>query len=179
MMLGGYIHFTNFKSTHSIASESPFNSPFNSVFNPIVLTKFNRSNECLKSRTKKLDLNSKATKSPIKMSTRSQNGKVQQVVEVIRPNLVSPGLVETVDPKEQDVLIVDSACPKYLTVERSELERMRASLKDEIKSEIQSVFLAFRKKLFKLPKPRIEDNIAENLEPVQENVTREFYTRIK
>ena len=113
------------------------------------------------------------------MSTRSQNGKVQQVVEVIRPNLVSAGLVETVDPKEQDVLIVDSACPKYLTVERSELERMRASLKDEIKSEIQSVFLAFRKKLFKLPKPRIEDNIAENLEPVQENVTREFYTRIK
>ena len=84
------------------------------------------------------------------MSTRSQKSKatrqdVKEIPEVVDPNLISPGSVENVDPNEQNVLIAGPSRPKPPRVKGSLLAKLRASLKQEINSEIKTLIIELQK----------------------------------
>ena len=61
----------------------------------------------------------------------------------------------------------------------SELEKLKASLKKKITSEIKGLLAEFLKQLLKLLKPRNEENEIEETEPVLENECRCFSTPTK
>ena len=56
------------------------------------------------------------------------------------------------------------------------LVSLRASLKDEITSEIKSILIESQKKMLKLLKPKTGENMRDNMEEGTENETRNFYT---
>ena len=111
--------------------------------------------------------------------SRSQKSKatrqdVKEIPEVVDPNLISPGSVENVDPNERNVLIAGPSRPKSPRVEGNLLEKFRASLKEEINSEIKTLIIEFQKELMKLLKHESEENSNKNVEISQGNETREF-----
>ena len=61
-------------------------------------------------------------------------------------------------------------------IENSLLESLRASLKEEITSDIKSLLVEYQKKMLKLLKPKTGENTRENIEEETENETRSFYT---
>ena len=69
--------------------------------------------------------------------------------------------------------------PKSHRIENSLLESLRASLKEEITSEIRSLLIESQKEMLKLLKPKTGENMRENTEEETENETRSFYTPTK
>ena len=69
--------------------------------------------------------------------------------------------------------------PKSPRIENSLLESLRASLKDEITSEIKTLLAESQREMLKLLKPETRGNVRENIEGEIEEETRNFYTPTK
>ena len=79
----------------------------------------------------------------------------------------------------QDDEVAGPSKPKSPRIENSLLESLRASLKEEITSEIKNFLVESQKKMLKLLKPETRGNIRENTEEEVEEETRSFYTPTK
>ena len=86
------------------------------------------------------------------MSTRSQKrgNKQQESSEIVSETVKSPIFVENVDPNDQDVVLAGPSKGKSPRVEKSVLESLRASLKEEITFEIKGSLLESQREMLKL-----------------------------
>ena len=111
------------------------------------------------------------------MSTRSQKrgNNQQESSEIVSETVSSPIFVENVDPKDQDVVLAGPSKGKSPRVEKSVLESLRASLKEEIAFEIKSSLLEFQRELLKLLKLETNGNIREQEENSLRVESRYFY----
>ena len=111
-------------------------------------------------------------------TTRSQKRKnfQQENSENVSGIFVSPVVGEDPCFPEQDVSCAGPSKPKSPRIESSLLESLRASLKEEITSEIKNLLIESQKEMVKLLKPETRENIRENVEEGMENETRCFYT---
>ena len=111
-------------------------------------------------------------------TTRSQKRKnnPQESTGNVIESLVSPIVLENVCQPEQDVCIASPSIAKSPRVENSFLESLRASLKEEITSEIKSLLIESQKELLRLLRTKTGENVRENFDEEQENATRNFYT---
>ena len=82
-------------------------------------------------------------------------------------------------PLDRDVSIAGPSKPKSPRIENSLLESLRASLKEEITSEIKHFLIESQKEMLKLLKPETRENVRENVEEEMENETRSFFTPAK
>ena len=88
-------------------------------------------------------------------------------------------MVENSRHLDQDVIVAGPSKPKSSRIEGSLLESPRASLKEEITSEIKNLLFESQKEMLKLLKPETRENVMENTEEETENETRSFNTRKK
>ena len=111
-------------------------------------------------------------------TTRSQKRKnvQQENSENVSEGFVSPVLVENSCPLDQDVDTAGPSKPKSPRVENSFLESLRASLKEDITSEIKNLRVESQKEMLKLLKPETKESVRGNIEEEMENETRSFYT---
>ena len=77
-------------------------------------------------------------------------------------------------PLNQDAVVAGPSKPKFPRIESSFLESLRASLKEEITSEIKNLLVESQKEMLKLLKPKTGENIRENIDEETENETRIF-----
>ena len=89
------------------------------------------------------------------LTTRSQKRRnnQQESTECVSEGLVSPISVEYVCRLNQDISIAGPSRPKSPAIENSILESLRASLKEEITSEIKNVLVESQREMLKLLKP--------------------------
>ena len=114
-------------------------------------------------------------------TTRSQKRKNNQQgsTESVSEGLVSPIVVENPCFLDENVSIAGPSRPKSPRIEKSLLETLRASLKEEITSEIKNLLIESRREMLKLLKPRTGEKVRENTEEETENEPRSFYTTTK
>ena len=98
-------------------------------------------------------------------TTRSQKRKnnQQESTESVGEGSDSPMIVENPCLLVQDADIAGHSRPKSPRIESSFLESLKASLREEITSEIKS-FAISKKELSKLLKPRTRENVSQNTE---------------
>ena len=116
-----------------------------------------------------------------KMSTtRSQKRRndQQSTSENVSEGLISPIVVGNPCSSNQDDEVAGPSIPKSPRIENSLLESLRASLKEEITSEIKNL-IESQKEMLKLLKPETRGIIRENTEEEIEEETRSFYTPTK
>ena len=87
--------------------------------------------------------------------------------------------MEKVCQLDQDAINAGPSRPKSPRIERSFLESLRASLKEEITSEIKSLLVESQREVLKLLRPKTGENVKEHIEEETENETRNFYTPTK
>ena len=94
-------------------------------------------------------------------TTRSQKRrKIQQGInESVSEGFVSPIVVENSCLPNQDVSVAGPSKPKSPWIEGSFLESLRASLKEEITSEIKNLLIESQKEMLKLLKPETRENV--------------------
>ena len=80
---------------------------------------------------------------------------------------------------DQDVDVAGPSKPKSPSVENSFLESLRASLKEEITSEIKNLLVESQKVMLKLLKPETKESVRQSNKEEMENKTRSFYTPTK
>ena len=114
-------------------------------------------------------------------TTRVQKRKNNQreSTESVREGFVSPIMVNNPFLLDQDVSVAGPSRPKSPRIESNFLESLRASLKEEITSEIKNLLVESQKEMLKLVKPETMENVRENTEEETENETRSFYTLTK
>ena len=114
-------------------------------------------------------------------TTRSQKRKTiqQENSENVSEGFVSPVLVENSCPLDQELDTAGSSKPKSPRVENSFLECLRASLKEEITSEIKNLLVESQKEMLKLLKPETKETVRGNIEEEMKNETKSFYTPTK
>ena len=114
-------------------------------------------------------------------TTRSQKRRnnQQEVVENVSGGFVSPVIAENSCSLDQDVSVAGPSRPKSPRIGNSLLESLRASLKEEITSEIKNLLIESQKEMLKLLKPETRENVRESVEEEMENETRSFYTPTK
>ena len=114
-------------------------------------------------------------------TTRSQKRKnsQQESTESVSEGFVSAIMANNSCPVDQDVSVAGPSRPKSPRIENSFLESMRASLKDEITSELRNRLVQSQKELLRQLKPETRDYVRENTEEETENGTRSFYTPTK
>ena len=93
--------------------------------------------------------------------------------------MISPVFEEIKVEVDQDVLFAGPSSAKLPIVENSILESLRASLKDEIPSEIKNSLAEFQSEILKLLKPKTSQDVREEPDNKPENETRNFYTPTK
>ena len=125
--------------------------------------------------------NSNSASSFIMSTTRSQKRKniQQENTKSISEGLVSLIVVGNSCFSDQDVSVARPSRPKSTRVENSFLECLRASLKEEITSEIRSLLIESQKEMVKLLKPKTGENMRENTDDETKNETRSFHTLTK
>ena len=113
-------------------------------------------------------------------TTRSQKRKndQQESDRNVSEGFVSP-VVENPCFSEQVVEVAGPSKPKSPRIENSLLESLRASLKEEITSEIKNLLVESQKEMLKLLKPETRGVVRENTEEEVEEDTRSFYTPTK
>ena len=113
-------------------------------------------------------------------TTRSQKRKndQQSTDENVSEGLISPIVVRDSCLLNQDDEVAGPSRPKSPRIENSLLESLRASLKEEITSEIKNLLIESQKEMLKLLKPETKVVTRENTEEVEEE-TRSFYTPTK
>ena len=111
-------------------------------------------------------------------TTRSQKRKnfQQENSENVSDGFVSPVVEEDPCFPEQGVNCAGPSKPKSPRIEKSLLESLSTSLKEEITSEIKNLLIESQKEMAKLLKPETRENVGENVEEGMENETRSFYT---
>ena len=114
-------------------------------------------------------------------TTRSQKRKndQQSTSENVSEGLISPIVVGNLCSSNQDDEVAGPSKPKSPRIENSLLESLRASLKEEITSEIKNLLIESQKEMLKLLKPETRGIIRENTEEEVEEETRSFYTPTK
>ena len=114
-------------------------------------------------------------------TTRSQKRRndQQSTSENISEGLISPIGIGNPCPLSQDDVVAGPSRPKSPRIENSLLESLRASLKEEITSEIKNLLVESQKEMLKLLKPETRGSIRENTEEEVEEETRNFYTPTK
>ena len=114
-------------------------------------------------------------------TTRSQKRRniQQENSENVSEGFVSPILLENPCSLVQDADLEGPSRPKSPRVENSALESLRATLREEITSEVKNLLIESQKELLKLLKPETRENVRENIEEETENETRSFYTPTK
>ena len=113
-------------------------------------------------------------------TTRSQKRRnEQQGDKDVSEGFISPIVVENPCSSNQDDEVAGPSKPKSLRIENSLLESLRASLKEEITSEIKNLLIESQKEMLKLLKPETRGIIRENTEEEIEEETRSFYTPTK
>ena len=80
---------------------------------------------------------------------------------------------------DQELSVAGPSKPKSPRIEGSVLENLRASLKEEITSEITNLLVESQREKLRLLKPETRDNAKENVEEETEKETRSFYTPTK
>ena len=115
------------------------------------------------------------------MSTsRSQKRRNEQRGDKdVSEGFISPIVIENPCSSNQDVDVSGPSRPKSPRIENSFLESLRASLKDEITSEIKNLLAESQREMLKLLKPETRGSIRENTEEEAEEETRNFYTPTK
>ena len=117
-----------------------------------------------------------------KMSTtRSQKRRndQQSTSENVSEGLISPIVVGNPCSLNQDDEVAGPSKPKSPRIENSLFESLRASLKEEITSEIKNLLIESQKEMLKLLKHETRGIIRENTEEEVEEETRSFYTPTK
>ena len=114
-------------------------------------------------------------------TTRSQNRRnnQQESTESVSEGLVSPIILENVCHSDQDASIAVPSSEKSPRIENNFLENLRASLKEEITSEIKNHLVESLKEMFRLLKPKTGENARKIADEELENETRSFYTPTK
>ena len=114
-------------------------------------------------------------------TTRSQKRKNAQLSadNDVSEGFISPAEVENSSLVEQDTSVVGPSKPKSPRVENSFLESLRASLKEEITSEINNLLAESQREMLKLLKPETRESVRINIDDETENETRSFYTPTK
>ena len=113
-------------------------------------------------------------------TTRSQKRRnEQQGDKDVSEGFISPIAIENPCSSNQDVITSGPSRPKSPRIENSLLESLRASLKDEITSEIKTLLAESQREMLKLLKPETRGNVRENIEGEIEEETRNFYTPTK
>ena len=109
-------------------------------------------------------------------TTRSQKRRnnQQEAIESVSEGFVIPVAVENSCPLDQDVS--EAKSPR---IEGSLLESLRASLKEEITSEIRNLLVESQREMLRLLKPETRETVRENSGEETENETRSFYTPTK
>ena len=92
---------------------------------------------------------------------------------------VSPIVMENPCSSNQDVEVTGPSRPKSPRNENSLLENLKASLKEEITSEIKNLLIESQKEMLKLLKSETRENARDNFDEETENETRSFYTSTK
>ena len=113
-------------------------------------------------------------------TTRSQKRKndQQESDRNVSEGFVPPVVGNPCFP-EQDVEVAGPSKPKSPRIENSLLESLRASLKEEITSEIKNLLIESQKEMLKLLKPETKESARDNVDEEAENETRSFYTPTK
>ena len=114
-------------------------------------------------------------------TTRSQKRRndQQEGDRNVSEGFVSPIVMENPCSSNQDVEVTGPSRPKSPRIENSPLESLRASLKEEITSEIKNLLIESQKEMLKLLKPETRENARDNFDEETENETRSFYTPTK
>ena len=114
-------------------------------------------------------------------TTRSQKRRndQQEGDRNVSEGFVSPIVVENSCSSNQDVELAGPSRPKSPRIENSFLENLRASLKEEITSEIKNLLIESQKEMLELLKPKTRENIRDNLDEETENESSSFYTPTK
>ena len=114
-------------------------------------------------------------------TTRSQirRNNQQESIENVSEGLVSPIALESVCQLDQDACIAGPSNAKSPRVENSFLESLRASLKEEITSDIKNLLVESQKEMLRLLKPKTGENMRKNIDEEPENETRSVYTPTK
>ena len=111
-------------------------------------------------------------------TTRSQKRKndQQEGDGNVSEGFVSPIGVENHCSSIRDVEVAGPSRSKSPRIENSSLENLRASLKEEITSEIKTLLIESQKEMLKLLKPERRENARDNIDEEMENETRSFHT---
>ena len=98
-------------------------------------------------------------------TTRSQKRKnnQQEISESVSEGFVPPIIVGNSCPLDQYVSVAGPFKPRISRIEGSFLESLRASLKDEITSEIKNLLVESQKEMLRLLKPETKENVRETL----------------
>ena len=110
-------------------------------------------------------------------TTRSQKRRnnQQEAIDCVSEGFVSPVVLENSYLLDQDVSVAGPSKPKSPRIEGSRFESLRASLKEEITSEIKNLLVESQREMLRLPKPETRENVRENVEEETEDETRSFY----
>ena len=111
-------------------------------------------------------------------TTRSQKRKndQQEGDRNVSEGFVSPVRLKNLCSSIQDVEVAGPSRSKSPRIENNYLENLRASLKEEITSEIKTLLIESQKEMLKLLKPEIRENAGDNIDEEMENETRSFHT---
>ena len=114
-------------------------------------------------------------------TTRSQKRKNarQESGENVSEGFVSPVAIGNSCLSNQDIDDAGPSEPKSSRVENSLLESLRASLKEEITSEIRNLLIESQREMLKLLKPGTREDVRDNAGEETENETRSFFTPTK
>ena len=114
-------------------------------------------------------------------TTRSQKRRndQQEGDRNVSEGFVSPIEMENPCSSNQDVEVAGPSRPKLPRIENSLLENLRASLKEEITSEIKNLLIESQKEMLELLKPKTRENIRDNFDEETENETINFCTPTK
>ena len=114
-------------------------------------------------------------------TTRSQKRRndQQESDRNVSEGFVSPIAMENSCFSNQDVEVAGPSRPKSPRFENSLLENLRASLKEEIASEIKNLLIESQKEMLELLRPKTREDVRDNLDEETESGTRNFYTPTK
>ena len=111
-------------------------------------------------------------------TTRSQKRKNTQreAEDNVSEGFISPINIENSRSSNQDIDVAGPSRPKSPRLENRSLESLRASLKEEITSEIKNLLLESQREMLKLLRPEIGENVRNSTVDETENETRSIHT---
>ena len=114
-------------------------------------------------------------------TTRSQKRRNTQreAEDNVSEGFISPINIESSRSSNQDTDVAGPSRPKSPRVVNCSLESLRASLKEEITSEIKNLLLESQREMLKLLRSETGENVRNSTVDETENETRRFHTPTK